>query len=1143
MSINVTLLTEIFNMKRLLLCVVMVAITLSSALAQTIERDPIGNTIKTITYEQGPSSEEIEQLLPKLLELEGGFILKEKFDSKQKKGVEIKRYDLVYNNRKIEHGSVAVMIREGQVACISANLFHKTDVTTASTGIITESVALQNAMGHIGAEEYIWQNVPASADATKDPLYRKPQMELVYVQDFYSEDETGRELHFAYKIDMYATKPLSRDNVYVDAFTGKVLLKDAIIKHVSASGQSLYSGAVAFDAANTATNRYELYDSGRKIATYDLHGSTILSIGNPVVSNTPVFSKSAAVDAHWGATVVYEYWKNKHNRISYDGAGTELSNYVNYFSGYNNAFWNGASMVYGNGTGLFQNGFDPLTALDVCAHEVGHGVCQATSALVYAKESGAMNEGFSDIWGAVIEHYAQLEKDMWRIGEEIGVDPLRVMSNPNLRGDPDTYGGLHWEQVSGCSPTGPNDNCGVHTNSGVLNYWFYLLVTGGKGKNDNNDSFTVAGIGVDKAAEIAYTTEQLLSATATYADCRTTSVAATAALYGNCSREAEAVIRAWHAVGVGAEFIPCAPQLAFAKTAMLLNKDFPGGNCPSSVNYAVPMKILGNAPSGGNATVTISAAGNAVNNVDYKIITPTITVNAGDTSVQQVVLEVFDNADTAMMKEVKLYFTIAQNGSNLSTSYTFDTCLVLLMQSREAPDTAGNNTVQLGVPNLHTKVATPFQSARAGRMYFITDVTELYFRGLKQGVGITAIQFYVTQKNSVRTFENFTVKLGNTTLKDLTGGMPILNNTYYNDTFTTQAGWNTIKLSTPFVPTSTGIAVEICHTNSVQSHPLEQNDYVKAMTMEKEMSANVTLNSGFNSGCSVSFTGPDVYFSSVRPVVRFLQPTYETQVETGINASRDWDVHPGQHTYFRNELSGKLIMSLNNAPEHLGCTNGAVTRTGSGFRPVDGDFYKTVNRSYKEFAFTPTNNNTSANPAYDMALYFDTSEMSAGGLGNIRILATTAPVDSMMNVENTEIAVPVMEQRNGYTVFKANFTGNSTGAGKFKGMAGRYFITDDNFTLKPVSVAAISANTGNIRVRNNPFRDKIYIDYSLVSSADAHIVLYDITGKQVAAVHKQLSAGQGSFEVNANEQHMPPGNYILKVITETEVMTAKLVKQ
>ncbi len=141
-------------------------------------------------------------------------------------------------------------------------------------------------------------------------------------------------------------------------------------------------------------------------------------------------------------------------------------------------FWNGTAMTYGDGSGQQAGGFKALTSLDVCGHEIGHGVCSNTSNLVYANESGAMNEGFSDIWAACVENFAIKEVDPtlasrykpFFIGEQISytANPLRRMDNPKAVRDPDTRYGKNYKNPN-CAPTLANDECGVHTNSNVLN--------------------------------------------------------------------------------------------------------------------------------------------------------------------------------------------------------------------------------------------------------------------------------------------------------------------------------------------------------------------------------------------------------------------------------------------------------------------------------------------------------------------------------------------------------------------------------------------------------------------------------------------------------------------------------------------------
>jgi hypothetical protein len=197
-------------------------------------------------------------------------------------------------------------------------------------------------------------------------------------------------------------------------------------------------------------------------------------------------------------------------------------------------------MTYGDGDAA--HGKKPLTAIDVCGHEITHGLTSFTANLNYSNESGAMNEGFSDIFGTAIEFYGRPENADWIIGKDFYA--IRSMSNPNAFSDPDTYKGTYWY-------TGTSDNGGVHTNSGVLNYWFYLLSMGGSGTNDKGTAFNVSGITINKAAAIAYKTlTEYLIPTSQYADARRLSIKAAETLYGVGSPEATQTTNAWIAVGV-----------------------------------------------------------------------------------------------------------------------------------------------------------------------------------------------------------------------------------------------------------------------------------------------------------------------------------------------------------------------------------------------------------------------------------------------------------------------------------------------------------------------------------------------------------------------------------------------------------------
>ncbi len=476
-------------------------------------------------------------------------------------GFEHQRFQQFYNGVKVEHGTYNVHSKNGVVHAINGEFKKLENMSTRPS--LNESAALDNALSYIGAQEYMWQNPEQEEWLKKDKNDRKatffPKGELVIVENRMAADKNvnGKPV-LAWKFDIYAQKPLSRDYVYVDATTGKVVFKDAIIKHAAATASlaTRYSGTVSSTTDSYgSTYRLRDYTRGSGIETYNCKTGTSYNTATDFTDNDNNWTAgeynnaakdNAGLDAHWAAQMTYDYFKNKHNRNSYDNAGAKIKSYVHFDSNYENAFWNGSVMTYGDGASRF----DPLTSLDVGAHEIGHAVCSNSANLVYSYESGAMNEGFSDIWAAAVEYYAAPNKATWLIGEDIDKQrpALRSMSDPNSEGQPDTYKGDMWYSGSG-------DNGGVHYNSGVLNHWFYILAVGKSGTNDIGNSFSVTGIGVDDAAKIAYRTETVyLTSNSVYSDARTYSIQSAIDIFGAGSQQVIQTTNAWHAVGIGGKY-------------------------------------------------------------------------------------------------------------------------------------------------------------------------------------------------------------------------------------------------------------------------------------------------------------------------------------------------------------------------------------------------------------------------------------------------------------------------------------------------------------------------------------------------------------------------------------------------------------
>jgi len=477
-----------------------------------------------------------------------------------------------------------VHTRKDKVYALNGMLHESID---ASVPAISEMQALSAAKTHIGAAIYKWeipeeeahvkseqlshcdQNGPCLIEDMED-LKRKiaiqklncaghvnnnatyyPKGELIYVprKGTYS----ASEYRLTWKFNIYAHEPVSRSEVYVDAVTGEIVLENEIIHEADTPGtaETAYSGTRNI-VTDSFSGGYRLRESGRGngINTYDMnenttYGSAVdFTDGDNYWNNVNAEQDEVATDAHWGAEMTYDYFLIEHGRNSIDGAGFTLNSYVHYDNNYANAFWDGSRMTYGDGSG----GWTALTALDIAGHEIGHGLCNFSADLVYQDESGALNESFSDIWGASIENYARPSNWNWLIGEDIG-SALRSMSNPNSEGDPDTYFGTNW------APLGGADNGGVHTNSGIQNHWYYLLTEGGSGTNDNGDSYTVSGQGFTTSSQIAFRNLTVyLTSNSEYADARFYAIQSATDLFGGCSPEVEATTNAWYAVGVGAAY-------------------------------------------------------------------------------------------------------------------------------------------------------------------------------------------------------------------------------------------------------------------------------------------------------------------------------------------------------------------------------------------------------------------------------------------------------------------------------------------------------------------------------------------------------------------------------------------------------------
>ena len=395
----------------------------------------------------------------------------------------------------------------------------------------------------------------ASVDLAKK-IGQAPVLEHEAKPEFVVYAKDG-EAKFAYAVEFEFLSPEPGNYQYfVDAQTGDILNSYNQLHEAKASpgvtsptgtntvgtGKGVLGDTKSFNTVTNTSGSYLVDNTrGKGIFTYNGKNRTTtpgtLWLDADNVLNAAF--DAPAVDAHAYAAQTFDYYKNVHGRSSYDGNGAQLISTVHYGRNYNNAFWSGSQMVYGDGDG---STFIPLSgALDVIAHELTHAVTDTTADLVYQNESGAINESMSDIFGSLTEFHFNNNPD-WLIGEDIYTpgtagDALRSMADPTLQGDPDHYSVRY---------TGSGDYGGVHINSGISNKAAYLLSNGG-----THYGVSVAGIGNDKTGKIFYRTlTQYLTPNSTFSQYRVASVQAATDLYGASSSEVSSVKAAFTAVGI-----------------------------------------------------------------------------------------------------------------------------------------------------------------------------------------------------------------------------------------------------------------------------------------------------------------------------------------------------------------------------------------------------------------------------------------------------------------------------------------------------------------------------------------------------------------------------------------------------------------
>ncbi|GAA0485161.1 M4 family metallopeptidase [Salinibacillus aidingensis] len=426
--------------------------------------------------------------------------------------------------------------------------FNKQNEVVAVNG--HHNQAVKNADVKTNADLTASEAVTIAKSAVKAPesLTYKPTSELV-VYTF----EGQNTLTYKVNLNFLGDQP-GNWFVFVDANTGEVVdqynallhADDMKKKAINGIGQGVHGEQRTLHTTKETQSGQEsvfkLYDETHQnlegIYTFDHNtGDLFENNSNAWVSDYA----SPAVDAHYNSEKVYDYYLNEHDRNSLDGEGMPIISYVHFGENYNNAFWNGRFMTYGDGDGEFMV---PLSAgLDVAAHEMTHGVITHSANLNYRNQSGALNESFADVFGALID------ADDWEVGEDImaseakesGRTSLRSLSNPDkypVSDDIAPFGdGQYPEHMNEFYDLPLDiDNGGVHINSSITNHAAYLI-----GEQ----------LGKDKLGHIYYRAlTTYLTPTSNFSDARKAIVQSAEDLYGESSEEVMAVKDGFDQVGI-----------------------------------------------------------------------------------------------------------------------------------------------------------------------------------------------------------------------------------------------------------------------------------------------------------------------------------------------------------------------------------------------------------------------------------------------------------------------------------------------------------------------------------------------------------------------------------------------------------------
>lgn len=438
------------------------------------------------------------------------------------------------------------------------------------------------------------------------------------IKPYYINGKKTKQPVLVYEVELLPLGVLG----YIDANSRKVLGIESTACYSASTGlfETIYNNNVYGSTSMNAANRFHLYDNSRGIVihTMDLNGHRSDSISsesneiedndNSWYQNERINNTGIALDVHWALQKFYDRLYHTHGKNSLDNNGKDIIAYTDarikiytssgWYVTRDNAAWvNGGYFLFGAGSS-----HNPYTELDIVAHEYGHGITHYQ--IDWGNDQRYLNEGLSDIWGAIMEYrFGPVGSSVWKMGDQLHANTpnhcTRNLAYPDSTGNASAYQSTLYNSGSN------------YVKSGVFSHWFYLLVEGGSGTNENGHTYSVSGVGMDIAEQLIVKAvyEGYLRYTTSFSDVRESFILAAQSM--NNSNLVRQVKNAWNAVDVWAdEFAIEGPYVINTQSVYSVDDAPDAYNISWSLSnsYYNTNCLQQNTPSSNKCTITRSSS-------------------------------------------------------------------------------------------------------------------------------------------------------------------------------------------------------------------------------------------------------------------------------------------------------------------------------------------------------------------------------------------------------------------------------------------------------------------------------------------------------------------------------------------------------